>query len=193
MQLMYSTVQLTGPPGNSFGESYSSAEKHSVYSVQRPNNHWCDITGRMVETLPNHQYWIRIDGSGRTTLWNRRFLKKIQTPAVPTPIPIAFSEPPKPTFHDAPQTKRIVTTSLRKLASPSVTPTPKPMPTKVPRVLSRLLPCNRPGRKELISPQRLLCPRVVGRGRGDVDWTSYLPSQEGCDKRPVTRQKKNRV
>ena len=36
-------------------------------------------SGRVVETLPNRQYRIRMDGSGRVTLRNRRFLKPIQT------------------------------------------------------------------------------------------------------------------
>ena len=34
-----------------------------------------DRTGRVVEVLPNRQYRIRIDGSGRVTLRNRRFLR----------------------------------------------------------------------------------------------------------------------
>ena len=35
-------------------------------------------TGLVVETLGNRQYSIKMDGSGRITLRNRRFLKKIQ-------------------------------------------------------------------------------------------------------------------
>lgn len=41
-------------------------------------------TGRVVETMGNRQYRIRLDGSGRVTLRNRRFLRKI-LPVVDTP------------------------------------------------------------------------------------------------------------
>ena len=37
-----------------------------------------DRTGLVVETLGNRQYNIKMDGSGRTTLRNRRFLKRVQ-------------------------------------------------------------------------------------------------------------------
>ena len=57
-------------------------------------------TGRVVEVLPNRQYQIRMDGSGRLGLRNRRFLKPIHVELEksekvlpPTlPIPSAFSE-----------------------------------------------------------------------------------------------------
>ena len=41
------------------------------------HTHW-DKTGRIVETLPNRQYRVLIDGSRRTTLRNRRFLRQIK-------------------------------------------------------------------------------------------------------------------
>ena len=41
------------------------------------NNKW-NRTGRVVEVLPNRQYRIRVDGSGRVTLRNRRFLRVIE-------------------------------------------------------------------------------------------------------------------
>ena len=37
-------------------------------------NRW-DKTGLVVEALPNHQYLVRMDGSGRCSLRNRRFLR----------------------------------------------------------------------------------------------------------------------
>ena len=38
-------------------------------------------SGKIVEALPNRQYRIRMDGSGRVTLRNRRFLKKLEMKA----------------------------------------------------------------------------------------------------------------
>ena len=47
-------------------------------------------TGEVVEKLGNRQYTIRMHGSGRVTLRNRRFLKKIQ------PLNPALTESPTP-------------------------------------------------------------------------------------------------
>ena len=41
-------------------------------------------TGRVVETIGNKQYRVRLDGTNRVTLRNRRFLRKI-LPVVDTP------------------------------------------------------------------------------------------------------------
>ena len=49
-------------------------------------------TGRVTEVLPNRQYRIRMDGSGRVTLRNRRFLKPLTHPQQkiqPFPTPSA--------------------------------------------------------------------------------------------------------
>lgn len=40
---------------------------------------WWTKTGRVVEKHDNRQYQVRVDGSGRTTLHNRWFLRKILT------------------------------------------------------------------------------------------------------------------
>ena len=47
-----------------------------------------DRTGLVVETLGNRQYSVKMDGSGRITLRNRRFLKKVQ-PMNPACTPAA--------------------------------------------------------------------------------------------------------
>ena len=50
-------------------------------------------TGRIVETLPNSQYNVRVDGSGRLTLRNRKFLREIPEPSKSTqPAPIIISQ-----------------------------------------------------------------------------------------------------
>ena len=51
-----------------------------------------DKTGRVIEALDNRQYRIRLDGSGRISLRNRRFMRLIspQAPqALPQPLPAA--------------------------------------------------------------------------------------------------------
>ena len=59
--------------------------------VQRQSgNHpkFWDITGTVVEVMGNRQYRIKIDGSGRVTLRNRRFIRKI----VPATMPFKLSD-----------------------------------------------------------------------------------------------------
>ena len=53
-------------------------------------------TGHIVETLPHRQYTIKVDGSNRITLRNRRFICKILpvAPAVQTSSPISLQGPP---------------------------------------------------------------------------------------------------
>ena len=54
-------------------------------------------TGSVVEVLPNRQYKVKMDGSGRVTLRNRRFLKKtIQATPGTSIIPSATAPPEAP-------------------------------------------------------------------------------------------------
>ncbi len=41
-------------------------------------------TGRIIEVLPNHQYRVKMDGSGRITLRNRKFIKAVLLLPSPT-------------------------------------------------------------------------------------------------------------
>ena len=67
--------------------------------IQNPLNRRWDTTGRVVETLPNRQYRIRVDGSGRITLRNRRFLRIIENKRMyGFPIPSADYPTPDPSF-----------------------------------------------------------------------------------------------
>ena len=51
--------------------------------------------------LPNHQYHVRVDGSGRITLQNPWFLRKLEIPTISFPFPSAVPETstPNPTPH----------------------------------------------------------------------------------------------
>ena len=49
----------------------------SVQNQTGPRAKKWDKTGVVVETKPNDQYRIKIDGSGQVTLRNRQFLRKI--------------------------------------------------------------------------------------------------------------------
>ena len=138
-------------------------------------NKW-DKTGIVVEVRQFDQYVIRVDGSGRVTLRNRKFLRKY-SPVVPRFPLVALPDPPPRSPHlshrtDPPTTPkaepRIVpqqpvdppTANLplpvsedtsRDTSKPTETKesaaTPPPKQT-IPRALRNLLPFNAPGLKE---------------------------------------------
>ena len=121
------------------------------------------IAGRIVEMLPNHQYRIRVAGSGRITLQNHRLLRKLKVPIIKTPIPSALPVSPEPTITDinrphqsAKKTGNDGITLRSDLASQGLTQS-LPSRTRIPRMLSQLLPYNWLHNKELILPQQPLC------------------------------------
>ena len=61
--------------------------KSQIVAIQRPSAHRWDTTGQVIETLLNYKYWVRVDTSGRITLRNRRFIRKLEITTIPLPIP----------------------------------------------------------------------------------------------------------
>ena len=148
-------------------------------ALQDPHNRRWNRTGRIVEALADRQYRVRVDGSGRITLRNRRFLKLIQSKVSGTFIPSAMPPPPvpvPPTTHNphvplAPSPSTSHSRPLPPVLPPSVAhgpsmPAPPRAVPSVPRALSRLAPHNQPGRQELLPAQR---PGHGGRGGGDIE------------------------
>ena len=119
-------------------------------------------TGSIVEVLPHRQYRVRMDGSGRVTLRNRRFLKTtklsaqgsiIPSPAMPppvTPAPMPDATAPPTPGAPSPPNPPTPTPPMPNLAT---TPTP-PLPARSNRILNRLADHNRPGAHELIPLSR---------------------------------------
>ena len=103
-------------------------------------------SGVVVEILPHRQYHIRMDGSGRVTLRNRRFLKRV-TKGSPQIIPSAVLLNP-----DAKSYTPLHQSVSSDLQGTYIPPTQAEAPVtpvqKVPRSLSRLQNYNNPGRKE---------------------------------------------
>ena len=141
-------------------------QKGQIVTIQRPTPLRWDTTGQVVETLPNHQYHVRVDGSGRITLRNRRFLRKLETPTTPPLIPSAAPETSTPNPNPMPLKPNTPVLQTMGTGITSNTTQPSTMTqTKTPQALSRLLPHNQPGLKELIPPQRPL----TSRNGGDVE------------------------
>ena len=127
-----------------------------------------DKTGMVIEVRQFDQYVVRVDGSGRVTLRNRKFLRKY-TPVIPrAPIMMApgtiptpsftCNEPAVPTLHFKPTTPSAHPPKpLLEPGSPIITN--KPTTNRVPRALRALQPHNARGLKEPIDiPQTLTSP-----------------------------------
>ena len=119
-------------------------------------------TGQIVDILPNRQYNIRMDGSGRITLRNRRFLKPTITQALPNPYPSAETKP-NAINHKQPVTHPTPIMSQPSIAEPQPNieiPQPDipedidqlvnpPRRHKLPLALRRLTNYNKPGVGEM--------------------------------------------
>ena len=93
-----------------------------------PNPNKWDRTGVVIEVRQFHQYLIRIDGSGRQTLRNRKHLRKF----------IPAYQPPK---------RRSILEDIAQVAPPtssSTTPTPSQPPTPRPTTLTRSMEGREP-------------------------------------------------
>ena len=66
-------------------------------AIPNPLNHQWNTTGKIITVLPDCQYRIRADGSGRIMLRNCCFLRKWEVKTMPTPILSAMPEPTNPT------------------------------------------------------------------------------------------------
>ena len=68
--------------------------------VQNQANHVWDRCGVITEALPHRQYTIKLDGSGRVSLRNRRHLRPVRAGNTPSPLshtPLSLpAEPPVP-------------------------------------------------------------------------------------------------
>ena len=105
-------------------------------------------TGIIVESLPNRQYHVKLDGSGRITLRNRRFLKPTSvTAALPivSPSPI-INHTISPTTNPITDIPSSSTQEMNQLPPPPRMPIP--IPCRIPRALKCLSGYNTPGLNE---------------------------------------------
>ena len=126
-------------------------------------------TGRIVECLPNRQYKIRVDGSGRVTLRNRRFIKAETThsplispehgekPQSPIRIKTTNGNQPLSEHQETPHEETTEATNENKKDAEPPEPPPNtteestnslPEITKRKNALKRLADHNKPGRQE---------------------------------------------
>ena len=140
-----------------------------------------DITGIVVEVRDNDQYVVRVDGSGRMTLRNRRFLKKI-TPYSMTKhfktsdIPVSQSQSPAPEptpAVPAPEPETRAEPEFRAPPVQPVQPSPEPVVQPTPVTEPSTVPVSEPvvRRSSRVSkePDRLV---VTGEGKSYVQAVS---------------------
>lgn len=140
-------------------------------AVQNARDKRWTTTGKIVECLPSRQYKIKVDGTGRITMKNRRFLKRF---IKPTPVPTltlgerTIQETPQTSPQSMPFPQDGSTSPIQ--AEPSTPPLtqtdPNPTTLKVPRALLRLLPHNQPGITEQNSSVNVPSTRSGRAGRG---------------------------
>ena len=83
---------------------FSTGEKVFLQNQRGPHPNKWDRSKEVLESAGHDQYRVKVDGSGRITLRNRRFLRAY-TPATPSlPSPAAVPQPPleHPAQHPSP-------------------------------------------------------------------------------------------
>ena len=101
----------------------------SVLVQNQVGNHpskW-DITGIVVETKEHDQYVVKVDGSGRMTLRNRKFLKKIVPYSMTKHTKDSDIPPKPPVTTPMPQPPPMLHTELTPVTEPQLTPPPAPV------------------------------------------------------------------
>ena len=138
-------------------------------TIQNPLNRWWNTTGKIISALPERQYKIRVDGSGRITLRNRSFLKKCKLKPTSTPIPSVTLGPTIPstnaTVMHPPLSPCNSTYTAIRPQQQTTHISPRLRSSRIPRALSRLLPHNKPGIKERHTSQATRPTRGGGRCR----------------------------
>ena len=136
-------------------------------SIARPTK-W-DRQGRVIAAKGNNQYLVKIDGSGRLTLRNRRFLKKFQLrsdvappePVIPRSADVAPPEPVIPRSAAPSQTSHEGELMHQKVANGSdehvgIVPESSPIPDQSPSDYSLPVPLTAPAPPQDRSPALVL-------------------------------------
>ena len=155
---------------NKYTHNLLPLQAGDTVTIQSPTNHRWNTTGKIISILPDRQYRIRVNGSGRITLRNRRFLRKCEFKPAPTPIPSAALGPTTPSsntplLHRPPSPYNSTRTAFEPQQQTTYT-SPRLRSSRITRALSRLLPHNKPGLKERYTPHTTRPTR--GGGRGDM-------------------------
>ena len=121
-----------------------------------------DHSGTIVEVLPHHQYLVKLDGSGRVTRRNRRFLRRFVPASNDIVRPhyaghVATDDVVSPTclpeVEYPPDQQDVTSSDVPLMHNETVREVhPDPAVERHPLMRRRLQPHNKPGRKETLLP-----------------------------------------
>ena len=112
-----------------------------------------------MEVLPYDQFKVKVGGSGRVTTRNRKILRRFKPSSGIFPSAPARHAPiaPAPRSGETPSSQQA--DPVMPQEDPPVMTTSRPQ--RMPRALKRLLPFNKPGLKEDVTPPNTrLRPRI---------------------------------
>ena len=127
-------------------QSATTANWYTHVAVQNQGNKrpckW-DRTGQITEVLPHHQYQVRMDGSGRITLRNRRFIRVYTAIKPPNIYPSAMPNSATNQIHVEPANNGTTMVTMPIDNQPEATIPSNP--PKISGALQRLASSNNPG------------------------------------------------
>ena len=145
-----------------------------------------DMLIKPIQTKPilsDHHYWIIIDGTGRITLRNCHFLRKVEFQTTSTPILSAMPEPTGDVPVMYPNSSISTSNDAHATVGHPMRGTHTSwlqwihcMPSRVPRALFYLFLHKIVGPKELSAPHMVLLS--CGRGRGEMSEQEGIISLE---------------
>ena len=170
---------------NKYTHNLSPLKAGDIIAIESPLNHRWNTSGKIISPQPDRQYGIRVDGSGRIIFWNHRFLRKCELKPASTPIPSPTLEPITPSSNTSllhPYPPASPGNGTRTAIDPPKQTTytsPRLQSLRIPQALSRLLPHNRLGLKEVYSPHTTQpTHRVGGEGRCRSHYSNMQNKQE---------------
>ncbi len=145
-------------------------------------NKW-DKTGKVIEVHQHHQYLVKVDGSGRSSIRNRKYLRKFtpinqQTPRRSIDLDLLHFQHPNPptdpTQHTAlpPTPNTITQTPTLESQPPETRARPEPDPEPEPQLTTRPEPPPTPTRIASPTPPTPQPLRRSTRTRKQPDWLS---------------------
>ena len=156
---------------NRHTHNLSPLQTGNTVAIQSPLNHHWNTMEKVIATLPNRQYRIRVDGSGWITLRKHHFLRKCKFKTAPKPIPSATPAAITPTINTPLLHPDPLISSSNDTPKQTTHTLTHSWSSKIPRALSRPLSHNRLGLKERHSPHTT--QPTCGRQRR---WRNYCPN-----------------
>ena len=162
---------------NKYIHKFLPLQTGDTVAIQSPLNQRWNKTGKIITPLPDHQYGIRVDGSGRITLRNSCFLRKCDLKPAPTPIPSETVGPITPSSN-TPLLHPYPPTSLYNGTCTAIeTPQTNHIYITMPSIVKNSLSSTQAISTQLTGPKRRVLPSynlAYSWVKGDVEITTLM-------------------